>query len=358
MDTGRWNIEQIAKWYASQPWLVGCNFIPSSAINQLEMWQVESFDPGTIDRELKWAEGLGFNAVRVYLHDLLWWQDAPGFKGRIHHYLDLAHKHGMQTIFVLFDDCWHDDPHLGKQPEPRPGVHNSGWVKSPGTKMIKDPSGWGRLEDYVTDIVSTFRSDERVVVWDVYNEPGNGFLVSFNLPVILRYASILAQFARYFSLPRKTEGLLMKAFSWARAALPQQPLTAGLWYLNAKLEARFNPIAQKLSDVVSFHSYFNLNTTSRIVDKLKEGLRPVICTEYLARSAGSTFEDLLPYYKKEGLGCFNWGLVSGKTQTMYSWQDHYPSGEEPPLWFHDILRPDGTPYNLREVEVIRKTTRK
>jgi hypothetical protein len=357
MVSDLWSVERAAKWYSSLPWLVGCNFIPSTAINQLEMWQAETFDPATIARELKWAGNLGFNLVRVYLHDLLWWQDAAGFKDRIRHFLDLAQDNGIRTIFVLFDDCWHDAPRPGKQPEPQPGVHNSGWVKSPGTMVQNDPSGWARLQDYVTDIVSTFGSDDRVLVWDVYNEPGNNFLLSLNLPLIPRYAAILIQLGRQFIFPSKTEKLLRCAFAWARATGPQQPLSSGLWYLQENLEARLDPVVLELNDIISFHSYFNLDSTTRIVDRLKISGRPIICTEYLARSAGSNFETHLPYFKGNNIGCLNWGLVSGKTQTMYSWQDHYPSGEEPPLWFHDILRSDGAPYDPREIEFIRDMLR-
>jgi hypothetical protein len=356
LDDLRWPIEKARTWYEKQGWLVGCNFIPSTAINQLEMWQAESFDPDTIGRELGWAAGLGFNAARVYLHDLAWQQEAKGFKERIQRYLELADRQGIRTIFVFFDDCWHDDPQPGKQPQPRPGVHNSGWVKSPGSKVTKNPAEWGRLEDYVTDIISTFRSDERVAVWDLYNEPGNNFLISLNLPKFSRYAAILGQFVQQFLFPIRTKNLLIKAFSWARAAKPGQPLTSGSWFLRENLEARLNPVSRALSDVISFHSYFNLAGTSKTVERLKTTGRPLLCTEYLARSAGCTFETHLPYFKKERIGCLNWGLVSGKTQTMYSWEDHYPSGEEPPLWFHDILRADGTSYNAKEVELIRQVT--
>ncbi len=38
----RWSVEKANEWYAKQPWLVGCNFIPSTAVNQLEMWQEET----------------------------------------------------------------------------------------------------------------------------------------------------------------------------------------------------------------------------------------------------------------------------------------------------------------------------
>jgi hypothetical protein len=352
----RWPRERANAWYAEQPWLVGCNFIPSTAINQLEMWQADTFDPETIDRELGWAARLGFNAVRVYLHDLVWLAGATGFKSRIGHYLDITIRHGIQTMFVLFDDGWHDDPVLGAQPAPRPGVHNSGWVKSPGSKVVKNPAGWGRLEDYVSDIVSTFGSDERVVVWDVYNEPGNDFVLSLGLPVVLRYAKLLYQLARHLFLPSLTSPLLQQAFSWARSTHPIQPLTTATWYLTPSLESKLNQHALALSDVFSFHSYFDLEITSRLVGKLQALGRPLLCTEYLARKAGCLFETHLPLFRREKIGCYNWGLVSGKTQTIYSWEEVIETGAEPPLWFHDILRADGTPYREEEARVIRKLT--
>ena len=353
----KWSIEKANQWVAEQPWRVGCNYIPSSAINQLEMWQAETFDPETIERELGWAEELGFNALRVYLHDLLWWQDAQGFKKRIEQFLETANRHKISILLVLFDDCWHDDPKLGEQPDPRPGVHNSGWVKSPGSKVIQNPGEWGRLEDYVSDILTTFGNDERVFMWDIYNEPGNFFLEFQSQSPLLSTLKTIAQLARHFVLPIPSKALLEDAFSWARAAQPAQPLTTGLWYMRENLHSKLNEIALELSDVVSFHSYFDVQITARLVQKLGESGRPLICTEYLARTAGCTFETLLPFFKQHKISCFNWGLVSGKTQTIYSWVDYLPSGEEPPLWFHDILRPDGTPYREQEQDLIRGLTR-
>lgn len=353
----RWSQEQANTWYKHQPWMIGCNFIPSNAINQLEMWQAETFDPETIDRELGWAADLGFNTVRVYLHDLLWLQDAAGFKARIDQYLEIAAKHNIRTMFVLFDDCWHDDPKLGPQPDPVPGVHNSGWVKSPGTKVIKAPSQWERLEAYVGDIVGTYRADPRIAIWDVYNEPSNHFLLALGAHKLLRYPLLLGKLVKYYLLPEPTAPLLRKAFDWARAANPAQPLTSGLWYLRPNMHSRLNSLALELSDVISFHSYFDLAVTTSLVNQLKTHNRPLLCTEYLARTAGSHFETILPLYKQEKIGSFNWGLVSGKTQTIYSWEEAIPSGREPETWFHDILRQDGTPYRKEEADFIGKITR-
>jgi hypothetical protein len=323
----RWSKEQANAWYAKQPWLVGCNFIPSSAINQLEMWQAETFDPKTIDRELGWAQELGFNTMRVFLHDLAWEADAAGFKKRINHYLEISDKHKIRTLFVLFDDCWNQHPKIGKQPEPIPGVHNSGWVQSPGSALVTNPKTWPRLEKYIKDIVTSFGNDKRIVMWDLYNEPGNNGLDEKSLP------------------------LVQAVFRWARDAKPEQPLTVGVWYGNKKL----NQYQLETSDVITFHNYNKADDLRRQIRDLKKLGRPVICTEYMARTRGSRFQTHLPMFKEEKVGCYNWGFVSGKTQTIYPWGSKKDS-PEPKLWFHDILRRDGTAFDPVEVAAIKKWT--
>jgi len=353
MTGKKWTIDEAKKWFSGQPWLRGCNFYPSTAINQLEMWQEESFDPKTIDRELGWAADLGFNVMRVYLHDMVWYADPDGFKKRIDEYLRISAKHGIKTIFVLFDDCWHDEIKLGPQPKPKPGIHNPGWLQGPGRKVLQNKDEWGRLEEYVKDIIGTYAGDARVIMWDIYNEPGNFFLEFQSQKPLLSMLKTIAQVARHYLLPIPSKSLLEAAFSWARAAQPSQPLTTGTWYMRENLPSKLNKTALELSDVVSFHSYFDVGNSARLVEKLGASGRPLICTEYLARTAGCTFETLLPFFKEHKISCFNWGLVSGKTQTIYSWVDNLPSGEEPPLWFHDILRPDGSPYREEERDLIR-----
>ena len=111
-----WTTEQANEWYEQWNWIRGCNFIPSTAINQLEMWQAETFDPETIDRELGWAEELGFNCMRVFLHHVAWEVDQEGFKDRMNKYLEISDSHGISTMFVFLDDCWRESCAPGKQP--------------------------------------------------------------------------------------------------------------------------------------------------------------------------------------------------------------------------------------------------
>ena len=331
-DDARWPADKATAWYGRQPWLVGCNFIPSTAINQLEMWQEDTFDPETIDRELGWAaQKLGFNTVRVFLHDLVYEADPKGFKDRLEKYLQIADKHKIRSMLVFFDDVWNPEPKLGKQPEPRPGVHNSAWMRSPGPKVVNDPESWPRLECYVTDILKTFAKDNRIVLWDLYNEPGNEKQVNKSLP------------------------LLKEVFAWARKVSPEQPLSVGLWRYDKDFK-ELNDFQLAASDVVTFHHYGNAKDLRRLIGDLKKHGRPVICTEWMARTNKSLVDANLPVFFKEEVGCYNWGLVSGKTQTIFPWGSKEGS-PEPKVWFHDLFRADGTPFDAKEIYLFRTLTR-
>jgi hypothetical protein len=344
----RWTEQQAKDWYAQQPWLIGSNYIPATAINQLEMWQVDSFDPERIDLELGWAESIGLNTMRVFLHDLLWQQDADGFQKRIDTFLTIAAKHHIRILFVLFDSVWDPNPQLGKQRAPTPGVHNSGWVQSPGAAALKDPTQYPRLEAYVKGVVGAFAKDSRVLGWDVWNEPSNT-----NVPAY-----------RKNEPPNKREivrELLPKVFAWAREAGATQPLTSGLWEGDFANPAKMNPIAKvqfEESDVLSFHDYGPPPTFKKHVRELEKYHRPVICTEYMARPRKSTFAGILPIAKANKVGAINWGLVAGKTQTFLpwdSWEKPY-TDRQPKVWFHEIFRTDGTPYRAEETAFIKRIT--
>lgn len=321
-----WTAEQANAWYANKPLYIGANFLPSTAINQLEMWQAETFDPATIKRELGWAAAIGMNSMRVYLHDLAWKADPKGFKKRMNTYLDIASGLGISTIFTVFDDCWNPEANIGTQPAPKPGIHNSGWVRSPVKSVHDDSSQWGYLKEYVQDILRSFRHDKRILMWDLYNEPGNSGYGQTSMP------------------------LLRKAFEWAWEVRPAQPLTCATW----NNDQQFNNFQLASSDVVTFHNYGDANSLKKEIEKLKKLNRPVICSEYMARTRNSLFQTHLPIFLESRVGAINWGLVAGKSNTIYAWDTPMPDGAEPKVWFHDVFRKDGTPYREEEVEAIRK----
>jgi hypothetical protein len=352
-QTARWSEQQANDWYAQQPWLVGSNYVPKSAINELEMWQEASFDPDQIEKEFTWAESLGMNTMRVFLHDLLWQQDAAGFQKRINKFLTVAARHHIRPLFVLFDSCWDPIPHLGPQHAPVPGVHNSGWVQSPGATALSDPAQYPRLKDYVLGVVGAFANDDRILGWDVWNEPGSdntGNYPKTELKTKDKTARVAA--------------LLPQAFAWAREAKPKQPLTSGVWTVDATSShpqlGELQEIQLRESDIITFHNYSWPEDFKREVMWLRKYNRPLICTEYMARSVGSTFDAILPIAKLEHVGAINWGFVAGKTQTYFPWESwqHPYVKEQPPVWFHEVLRADGTAYRQAEADLIRQLTGK
>jgi len=332
----RWSTERANQWYKNQPWPVGCNYIPSSAINQIETWQAESFDPKTIDRELGWAEDLGFNTVRVFLHDLVWEADPSGFKTRLGQFLDLCRKHHMRAIVTFFTNgCYGymGEPTLGKQPDPTPGVHNSGWVQSPGAVNVNDPTKWGRLETYIKDVVGAFAQDDRILMWSLYNEPESTKKGAKSLP------------------------LLRKVFEWARSVNPSQPLTAPIWKFPNSRSTALDIVCflGENCDVMTFHCYGGPDEVKAFIKLLKAFGRPMVCTEYMARTRGSTFQNTLPIYKRERVGAISFGLVAGKMNTHFPWGSK-EGAPEPKVWFHDILRRDGTPFDPQEIALIKQLT--
>lgn len=323
-----WTKEKANNWYKQQPWFVGANFLPSTAINQLEMWQAETWDAVIIDKELGWAAGIGMNIMRVYLHDLAWKADAAGFKKRMNELLTIAAAHKIKILFTIFDDCWNPDAAIGKQPDPKPGIHNSGWVRSPNLAIHNDSTQWEYLEKYVKDILTTYKNDNRIFLWDLYNEPGNSGYELASLP------------------------LLKKVFEWAWAVRPSQPLSAGIWYGNKE----FNEFQAANSDIITFHNYGNATSLEKQIQELQSSGRPVVCTEYMARTRDSKFQTHLPIFKKYKVAAINWGLVAGKSNTIYQWGTPVPDGSEPKIWFHDVFRKDGSPYDKEEISIIRKLT--
>jgi hypothetical protein len=327
----RWRADQAWNWYRSAAWLRGFNYIPSTAVNTTEMWQAETFDPETMDRELGWAAKIGFNTCRVFVQYLVWDHDPRGLLLRMEKFLEIADRHGISTMPTLFDDCAFagKQPYLGKQDDPVPSVHNSAWTPSPGFERAVDPTCWPRLEEYVRALVGHFAHDARVVVWDLYNEPGNSEMGNKSLP------------------------LLADSFAWARISQPDQPLTAGIWRQDSP---DLNAVMLENSDVISFHCYSGLETLQKMVDGLKPTGYPLICTEWMARTLGSRWDTDLPYLKREQIGCYSWGLVSGRTQTNFPWGT-LMGAPEPAVWFHDLFYPDGRAYRAEEIEGIISTIR-
>ena len=374
----RWSEKRIWDWYDNLPWLVGTNFITSSSINQLEFWQEKTFDVSLIEKELKFSASIGMNTHRVFLHDLLWQQDSIGFLERINKFLEISDRNEIKTLFVFFDDVWHPLPKLGKQPKAIPNVHNSGWVQSPGARILYDTLNHDKLESYIKGVVSKFANDSRIIGWDLYNEPGQKGIASHNISkerTIELYRKIGLEITEdnysNYDLNRidpkdkkqvYTLSLLKKTVKWVREINPSQPITIGIYEWDVKWDdknnlSELNKYILNNSDIISFHSYGSKNEVIRRVNELENYNRPLLCTEYIAREYQNTFENILPIFNDNKIGAYNWGLVSGKTNTIYPWKSWDSTYTRPPKkWHHDIFYRDGNPYSSDEIEFIKSLT--
>lgn len=322
----QWSLDSAKSWGTRQNWVSGCNYIPRTAINQLEMWQESTFDQSTIDREFSLMQRTGMKVARIYLHDKAYEVNPDGFKARMRTVLSIAKAHQIRILFVFFDDCWNPQSQLGPQPKPVPGVHNSGWLRSPSDDQRNWPGDLGRLKTYVQDILKTFGKDKSVWMWDLYNEPGNSGYGERSLP------------------------LLRNVFEWAREVRPAQPLTAAAF---AGGSNSVDKACIDLSDVITFHCYDNLDELKKQVAFYKSFNRPVICSEWMARTNDSRIATHLPFFFEQKVSCLQWGFVSGKTNTIYPWGSK-PNTPEPAMWFHDLYRADGTPFDQAEVALYQK----
>ncbi len=345
-QTRQWTPNAASDWYARQPWIIGANYIQSNTVNQIEMWQPETFDGDRIDMELSWAESLGINTLRVSLHELLWEKDSGGMANRMRKFLAIADKHKMKVIFVLFDSSGDPYPVPGRQHQPKPGVRNSLWVQSPGAKGLIDPKQIENALNYAQDVVAVFNIDKRILAWDVWNEPDNTNSNSY----------------RNSELPNKVEAvrnLLPKVFQYARAGIPEQPLTSGLWQGDWSSAATLSPIEKtqiELSDFVSFQNYDGPEEFEKRVKWLKAFGRPVLCTGFLARNQGSSVDTILPIALKYDVGALVGDLVQGKTQKWLpsdSWKKPYVD-REPSVWSQDLFRTTGPLYLQKDADVIKQ----
>lgn len=353
----RWTAAEAQNWWDSKPWICGFNFLPSTAVNFLEMWHPETFDLPTIERELGWAGDIGFNAIRVNLHTLVWEHDRDGLLDRIDSLMDVARQNGIDTVLCLFDDCGFGgaEPIYGPQPDPVPGIHNSRAVACPGRGSVVDASQRPMLEQYVRDIVGSFRDNPRILFWDIYNEPGN------------RMEFVSGGFSKYGGdLDAHSLSLMESAFDWARSEKPSQPMTVAAWTTPLPGEdahpyqTEIDRAALLLSDIVTFHAYWKADHVARFIDYLSVLDRPMLCTEWMARPVDSRIDDQLQLFHDRKVGCFQWGLVQGRTQTHLPWPADLVSAHggssDRSVWFHDLLYPDGLPYAPDEVATIALLT--
>lgn len=358
MSTGpksKWSNSKAQEWFKGYPWICGFNFLPSSSVNFLEMWTSDTFDPTSIEQELGLAASVGFNAVRVNLHFLVWKHDRNGLINRIEQFLTIAWSKNIYTVLVPFDDCGFGglEPKYGQQLAPIEGIHNSRAVASPGRATVMDRTQWKDLKEFVIDVIGHFATDNRILFWDLYNEPGNRMI--FEKDACREYDT---------ALEANSLALMKLTFEWARYVGPTQPLTVGAWRTapvgtnDFDFDNVIDQTALRLSDIVTFHAYLDRNRILDCIESLSKLDRPVFLTEWMARAVGSCIDTQLELLQNHNIGCFNWGMVRGRTQTYLPWPrpllEQHGINPNEAVWFHDIFWPDGQPYDPAEIEILQR----
>lgn len=328
----RWSREKAAAWHRAHNWQMGANYVPSNAVNDVEMWRRDTFSPDLIRKELQWAADAGMNTLRVFLSYHVWKQEGEVFLAHFEEFLTIAHSCGHTVMPILFDDCAFDygaDPVYGPQPDPDPNRHNGRWVPSPGFAAADDPGERPSLKAYVDAVIGRYREDPRILAWDLYNEPGNTGRQAESLP------------------------LLIEAFRWARALSPVQPLSSCI-YTYEEDWLGMNTVIARLSDIINLHSYVSPEVTKAYIEAAEKASgRPVIVSEWLHRPFGNTIQSLLPWFHEKKIFVWQWGLVNGRTQTWLNWDTSKNADNDTSPWQHDILRADGTPYDPEEIRLLR-----
>ena len=351
----RWTKEEAWKWYEAYPWIRGCNYMSADSANRVDQWQSLGFEERmkTTEEEFRLARETGFNSIRVLIEYVVWKEEHDGFLERFDRYLDLAAKYGLSVMVVLANDGMpakgpdYKLPYIGEQTYDW-GYH--GGRKHSPHAVQTEPAPHFYLDDPVTredyfrmvsEIVRLHRTDERIIVWDVYNEAGHSNRKEISIPNVKRM------------------------FELVRAEDPVQPLTACV--CPRRDEARELPEIEKIclenSDVISYHFYHNFQRHAEILKHLKAYGRPLFCTEWLCRCFHNNVADLFPLFYMEGIACYNWGFVAGKYQTYEPWELVWTNVENGTYddvhvdftkWFHDLYRPNHRPYDPEEIGIIQK----
>ncbi len=349
----KWTEEKANEWYKTKGWLRGCNFIPSVCANRADMWQAYDCERhfAVAEKELKLCKEIGFNTIRIFLEFNVWLAEHDSFMANLERFITLADSLGISILMGLTSEAQlprggsYIPKKLGEQ-EYAWGYHQGRWPLTEEQKALTPyhfaelPEVSEKFYEMVREVVGKYAQDNRIIVWNVYNEPG----------VVIRERAI---------------PILERMFAECRALDPIQPLCADVYYSYYsydKIETAAEKVALDLSDIISFHSYMAYDLMVPQIKELKKLNRPIFMTEWLSRTSWSTVEDLYPLFYLENIACYCWGFVLGKTQTNEPWEDywnHFYSGDPKAKydfgrWMHDLFRPNYRPYIPEEIELIKR----
>ena len=354
---GPWTKERAWEWYNAQPWIRGCNYMPASCANHIDLWQEYGSEARfeEMEREMALMEKDGFNAVRLLLGDYgfaVWRAEHDGMMKRFERMLEIFDRHGVRVILIFGNDCsrpkpiWSLPP-MGEQKYDvgyhagRKLAQHGSFPGQPGYTAVDDPQLCEEFFAMCEEFLSKYAHDRRILFWNLWNEPGANNRGTISTKHIRRL------------------------FKLAWTIDPDQPLAADLYtsernWTNDVAEA----VGAELNDIVSYHSYSPLSYQTVLAKKLKDRFgRPLVSTEWLGRIFNCTVQDVYPFFAQNRIGCTMWGYVNGKYQTHEPWEVTWRQSEADPekarefdltKWFHDLYRPSLRPYDPEEVNIIRR----
>lgn len=348
----RWSETQIKEWYNKLPWLTGSNFLPSNVINRFDMYQSYQSEEHlkVAEVELAKAYELGFNFVRLWTDFDCYYVDRNSYLSILDRYISICDKYHQKVMIVLAheEDLPYGDkfvPQKQTGPQKKLYTHfNRNYEEY--NKHFSERKHYLEYQEtkelyiqMVNDIVSKYRNDNKIIAWNIINEPG-------------------------ITIGDRSIGIIKDLFNIVRGLDPIQPLCVDIWRNindDGTFQSEAETIGYQLSDFISFHSYSPFPSFERRIELLKNHYnRPIVVTEWLHRINHNNIEDIYPYLHDNKIGSCIWGFVNGDTFTDEPWDilwEQYEKGNTEydfTKWQHNILRRNLLPYDPKEIKLIKK----
>ncbi len=354
--TERWSVQKAQAWYEAQPWIRGYNTYPSNCVNRIAMWQKYNHEAVIKQAryEFQLARDTGFNAVRMFIQFEVWLYEHDSFMANLEEYIAAAAEFGQKIMFVIGNDCsvpkdfynvtfGEQKIDWGYHSGICRGQHSGTHGNNAGYLLCDEPEMAEKFLAMVEEFAVTYGQDERVQIWDVWNEIGNSKRGMMSVPLMEKCCEIL------------------------RAHDVIQPLTVSIWSLwpgHEPLCTEAEMRGVELSDVLSFHSYNSFQTMIKTIEIIRErfGDRPLLNTEWLNRIRHNNVDELFPLFYLENIGSYHWGLMQGFSQTYEPWGGFFAKIDDPDYYGpedltklqHDLYRFNGHPYIAKEVAIIKE----
>ena len=136
--------------YPDYGWLRGLGIVPSWGANIVEAWQL--YDGARFREEVALARTIHCNCIRLWIDFAAWKTDPAKITERFLDAVAGVAENGMKVMPCLYNH-WHDKK-----------------LDYGGTPLAGD---WTPQFDYIKAVVTPLVNDDRVMIWELCNEPGS-----------------------------------------------------------------------------------------------------------------------------------------------------------------------------------------